>query len=159
MKYVRQLVFVALFLVNAASVFAAPPKPVKPATRDKCSVCGMFVAKYPDFAAQIHFKNGSVAHFDGSKDLFKFYLEPGRYNQKVKLKDITALYVTDYYSLTLVDGFSALYVVDSDVYGPMGKELVPFSMAKEAKEFSRDHKGKRVLSFKEITPAILKGLD
>jgi len=157
-KYLRQLVFVALVLFSAASAFAVP-KPVKPAARDKCAVCGMFVAKYTDFAAQIHFKNGSVAHFDGSKDLFKFYQQPGSYIKKSTVKDITALYVTDYYSLSLVDGFTAVYVVESDVYGPMGRELIPFAKAKDAREFNRDHKGKRVLSFKEVTPAIIRGLD
>ena len=46
--------------------FAAPPlwgsesKPAKPSPKDKCTVCGMFVAKYPDFAAQIAFKESSI---------------------------------------------------------------------------------------------------
>jgi len=159
MKIINIASFVTAIVLTASFAVAAAPKPVKPAARDKCSVCGMFVAKYPDFAAQIHFKNGSVAHFDGSKDLFKLYLEPGRYKQKVNLKDITALYVTDYYTLSLVDGMSAFYVADSDVYGPMGRELIPFAKAKDAREFNRDHKGKRVLSFKEVTPAIIRGLD
>jgi len=119
----------------------------------------MFVAKYPDFAAQIHFKNGTVAHFDGTKDMFKYYLQLDKYNPKVTAKDITALYVTEYYGLTLADGYSAVYIVGSDVYGPMGRELIPFVKAKDAQEFNKDHKGKRSLSFKQITPAIFKELD
>lgn len=159
MNIARLIMFVLIALFCGTAVSAAAPKPVKPAPKDKCPVCGMFVAKYPDFAAQIHFKNGTVAHFDGAKDLFTFYLQTGRYSPKANAKEITAIFVTDYYSLTLIDGFSAAYVMGSDVYGPMGKELIPFVKVQEAKEFLRDHKGKRIYRFNEITPAVLKGLD
>ena len=42
--------------------------------------------------------------------------------------------MTDYYSLKLSDGLKAYYVFGSNVYGPMGKELVPFKEEAEAKE-------------------------
>jgi len=41
------------------------------------------------------------------------------------VEDIDSIYVTDYYNLTLIDGYQAFYVVGSNVYGPMGKELIP----------------------------------
>jgi nitrous oxide reductase accessory protein NosL len=151
------LVLVVILLGNSS--FAATSKPVKPGAKDKCPVCGMFVAKYPDFVAQIHFRNGTVAHFDGAKDLLKYYQQISRFNPKFKLKDISAIFVTDYYLLTPVDAYSATYVYDSDVYGPMGKELIPFAKSKDAQGFLKDHKGKGSLTFKEVTPAILKGLD
>ena len=119
----------------------------------------MFVAKYPDFLAQIIFKDGTTFFFDGAKDMFKFYFNLQRYSPKKKVEDIDALYVTDYYSLLPIDGFTALYVTGSDVYGPMGRELIPFGKNQEALEFKRDHKGKEILKFQDITPAIVKGLD
>jgi copper chaperone NosL len=158
-KAIRSLFIIIAVTLVAAVTFAAQPKPVKPGAKDKCPVCGMFVAKYPDFAAQIHFKNGSVVHFDGAKDLFRYYQQLGKYNPKVTAKDITVLFVTDYYSLTQVDGYTATYIFGSDVYGPMGRELIPFAKAKDAQEFNRDHKGKGSFTFKQITPAILKGLE
>ncbi len=41
----------------------------------------------------------------------------------------------------------------------MGRELIPFGKNQEALEFKRDHKGKEILKFQDITPAVVKGLD
>jgi nitrous oxide reductase accessory protein NosL len=136
----------------------AEKKPVKPGAKDKCPVCGMFVYKYPDFLAEILFKDGSVAFFDGAKDLFKYYFDLQKYDRKHTSADFDCLYVTDYYSLELIDGRQAYYVVGSDVYGPMGKELIPFADESQAKVFMKDHQGKRLLRFKEISSAQVKEL-
>ncbi len=134
-------------------------KPIKPSSKDKCPVCGMFVAKYPDFLAQILFKDGSSALFDGPKDMFKYYLDLKKYQPSKNISDVESIYVTNYYDLTLTDGRSAYYVSGSDVHGPMGRELIPFKKEDDAKEFKKDHQGKSVLRFKEITYEIVKGLD
>jgi nitrous oxide reductase accessory protein NosL len=34
---------------------------------------------------------------------------------------------------------SAYYVLGSDIYGPMGRELIPFEKEADAKEFIKDH--------------------
>ena len=116
-------------------------KPVKPSPKDKCPVCGMFVAKYPDFLAQIIFKDGSALFFDGAKDMFKCYLNLKKYHPSKKQSDIDSIYVNDYYGLTFIDGFKAFYVIGSDIYGPMGRELIPFEKEADAREFMKDHKG------------------
>ena len=67
--------------------------------------------------------------------------------------------MSNYYDLALVDGMKAYYVAGSDVYGPMGRELIPFAKESEAKEFMNDHKGKSILRFNQVTPALLKSLD
>jgi copper chaperone NosL len=155
----KRFCLVGILVLSAVAVQAADIRPQKPGPRDKCAVCGMFVAKYPDFAAQIQFRDGKVAFFDGPKDLFTYYQGLARYNPGKKQSDVTAVIVTSYYSLTPVDGRTAWYVIGSDVFGPMGKELVPFATEKEARGFQRDHKGKRVLRFSDITPAVVKELD
>ena len=126
---------------------------------DKCPVCGMFVAKYPDFVDQVVFKDGTYAFFDGVKDLMKYYFDLPKYNPAKTTAEIAHILVTDYYSMNLVDGFQAFYVIGSDVYGPMGKELMPFKDEAAAKEFKVDHNGKAILSFKDITPELIKTLD
>jgi nitrous oxide reductase accessory protein NosL len=40
----------------------------------------------------------------------------------------------------------------------MGSELVPFATLSDAREFKKDHRGKSVLTFKDITPAILNSM-
>ncbi len=134
-------------------------KPIKPSPRDKCPVCGMFVAKYPDCLAQILFKDGSSAFFDGTKDMFKYYLNLKKYHPSKNLSDIDGIFVTNYYDLSLIDGLPAYYVMGSDIYGPMGRELIPFKKEADAEEFKKDHQGKSVLKFNEITNERVKSLD
>jgi nitrous oxide reductase accessory protein NosL len=69
----------AIFFLTSMMLLsgAAPPAvagnaaPATVAKTDKCPVCGMFVAKYPDFLGQIIFSDDSHAFFDGAKDMFK----------------------------------------------------------------------------------------
>ncbi len=131
----------------------------KPAEKDKCPVCGMFVAKYPDFLARIAFADGSHAWFDGVKDMMKYYYDLPKYNPGKKVEDIKSVAVADYYSLKPIDGRQAFYVVGSDVFGPMGRELIPFKDEAAAKEFLKDHKGQAILTFAEISREVLKTLD
>jgi copper chaperone NosL len=157
MKILRMTVLAVILTFSLA--LANEVKPLKPSKEDKCPVCGMFVAKYPDFLAQIIFKDGSYAFFDGVKDLFKYFFDIKKYNPSKDLSDIVAIYVADYYSLNPTDGRKAWYVVESDVYGPMGKELIPFEKEDEAREFMKDHEGKLLVRFDEVTPSLIKGLD
>ena len=149
--------FMLLVLLDLS--WGAETGPRKPSKKDKCPVCGMFVAKYPDFVAEVIFKDGSYAVFDGVKDMLKYYFALDKYNPHKKRSDIAAIYVTDYYGLQLIDGFQAFYVIGSDVYGPMGRELIPFGSRSDAEEFRKDHQGKAVLEFSAITQDVVKGLD
>jgi copper chaperone NosL len=151
-------VIVAVFLFAVIGI-AGERGPVTVSPKDKCPVCGMFVQKYPDWIGQILFKDGSYAVFDGAKDLFKYYSDMKKYGQGRKAADIDSILVIDYYRIAHVDGYRAYYVIGSDVYGPMGRELIPFEKKEDALEFMKDHKGQRVLTFKEITPEIMKGID
>ena len=116
----------------------------------KCPVCGMFVYKYPRWAAQIFYDKKHYS-FDGMKDLMKWYFEH---------KDgILQILTKDYYSQKSIDATKAYYVFDSDIYGPMGNELIAFKNKIEAKSFSIDHRGTKILHFKEITPKDVYQLD
>jgi copper chaperone NosL len=156
----RTLCFAMAFLFLSLSFSSADEKaPIKPSARDKCPVCGMFVAKYPDWTAVALFRDGSRVFFDGVKDMFKYSLNLKRYAPSKNRTDIEEWRVMDYYGLTLIDGGKAYYVIGSDVFGPMGRELIPFEKESDAKEFLMDHKGKRILRFNEVTQEMLKALD
>jgi copper chaperone NosL len=118
----------------------------------------MFVAKYPDFVAEILFKDGSYAIFDGAKDMFRYYLGMKKYAPAKTFEDIDSVYVMDYYSLEFIDGTAAYYIEGSDVFGPMGKELIPVRKEVEAGEFVKDHKGTSILKFKDVSPQKIKNL-
>ena len=48
----------------------------------------MFVAKYPDWVAQIRFKDQKTVFFDGAKDLFKYYFRITGYHPGRSVADI-----------------------------------------------------------------------
>ena len=133
--------------------------PLSPAPGDKCPVCGMFVAKYPDWTAQVRFRDGKTVFFDGAKDLFKFYFDIGHYQPKRSAADVGAVYVTDYYTLEPIRARDAFFVVGSNVYGPMGRELIAFAAEEQAREFLQDHRGREILRFDAVTPELLRTLD
>ncbi len=117
---------------------------------DKCPICGMFVYKYPRWVAQISIDNTHLS-FDGVKDMMKFYLEPTRWIKNINISKVSHIIVTDYYSQKPIDAQKAFYVIGSDIYGPMGHELIPFKNIDEAKEFKDDHNAKEIIKFEDIT--------
>ncbi len=126
-------------------------EPIKPKPGDKCPVCGMFVSLYPSWTAEIVFQDGTYAVFDGPKDLLKYYFNISRYNNTKTVKDISGTYITEYYTTNMMDAKDVYFIRGSDVMGPMGKELVPVKGKREALTFMRDHGGKKMLQFNEIT--------
>ena len=117
---------------------------------EKCPVCGMYVYKYPKWAAQIYYHDKHYS-FDGVKDMMKWYFD--------HKEGIDKIMVSDYYSMLAVDGKKTYYVIGSDTYGPMGHELVPFESLSDAQNFLKDHRGKRVLKFEDITKEMVYALD
>jgi len=131
---------------------------------EKCPVCGMFTYKYPRWAAQIYYKHGDHEHrysFDGVKDMMKFYFNPMKWGdyKHSKVENITKILVTDYYTQKAIDGTKAFYVIRSDIYGPMGHELIPFASEDDAKNFKADHKGKLIIKFEDIVEEEVYKLD
>ena len=155
------LVALCLFgvLLPASLAGAAERGMPKPTAKDKCPVCGMFVAKYPDWTMVVFFKDGSHIFFDGTKDMFKYFFNMKRYTSAKRTEDIQAIMVKDYYRLVFIDARKAWYILGSDVYGPMGKELIPLEKEAEAQEFMKDHQGKRILRFPDVTMEVIKTLD
>jgi copper chaperone NosL len=155
----KRLLVPLLFFVWAALAAAQTLQPPKPGPKDLCPVCGMLVSKYPNWVATIVYKDGHVHHFDGAKDMFKFWFEPAKYAAGHKREDMVALWVTDFYNLQRMDARKAFYVTGSDVLGPMGHEFVPLASKEDAADFLKDHKGKKILTFDQVTKDLPLKLD
>lgn len=158
MKQWRTVVMTVLIVgLLPSMVFSAVSESVAPVTdQDRCAVCGMFVGKYPAWVTQLKMSDGKVMMFDGPKDMLVYYFSPEEYGGgDVKVADII---VKDYYTQQWVDGREAVYVTGSDVFGPMGDELVPFSSREAAENFLKDHHGKQILTFDEVTPDLVQGM-
>jgi nitrous oxide reductase accessory protein NosL len=152
-------VIILICLLTVVTVLAAERGAVPVPAGAKCPVCGMFVAKYPDWSATVRFKDGTISYYDGPKDMFSHYFDTARYTPGRHQADIVALTVKEYYSLEMIDARTAFFVTGSDVNGPMGSELIPFKSDKDAKSFILDHKGKRILRFNDVTRQIIKSLN
>ncbi len=141
----------AVFCITLLFSFTLQAAPVTEIKADeKCKVCGMFVAKYQPWIAQIQYSTDHVAMFDGVKDMMAYYFEPEKFGGQ-KGVEATSIYVKDYYTQEWIDGKKAIYVTGSDVMGPMGHELIPFDSKVAAESFMKDHKGKMMFLFEEIT--------
>jgi len=147
------------FMLMAALAEAAEKVIPKPTARDKCPVCGMFVAKYPDWLAAVSLRDGSHVYFDGAKDMFKYLQDMKKYDPGRRPEDIEVIAVMDYYTLNWIDARTSWYVLGSDVYGPMGRELIPLEREADAREFMKDHKGLKIIRYSEVTPEVIKTLD
>ncbi len=141
-------VFLALLVVSGI----ASGKPLHEVDQsEKCPVCGMFVASYEQWLSQI-ISGGDAKPlvFDGVKDMMAYYFNGERYGGDTDLST-AEIWVRNYYTLDYIDGRQAYYVIGSDVLGPMGDELIPFSTRQEAENFRKDHQGTAILTFEEIT--------
>jgi nitrous oxide reductase accessory protein NosL len=116
----------------------------------------MFVAKYPKWAGLMVI-DGKKYYFDGVKDLMKFYIFDADFTYD--RSKITAITVTDFYTLESIPAKEAYYVTGSSLYGPMGNELIPFKTKEAAENFMRDHQGEAIVRFDQITPRMVMALD
>jgi len=122
----------------------------------KCPVCGMFVSKYPKWSALMVINNQKL-YFDGVKDMMKYYIFDGDFVYNRNL--ISQMKVSDYYTLDEIDAKDAYYVIDSNIYGPMGNELIPFATKEDASKFKEEHHGSAIIRFEDISDKILLKLD
>jgi copper chaperone NosL len=123
-------------------------RPIPVAAR--CPVCGMYPARFPNWAAQIIFLDGTAHFFDSPVDLFMFIDQADRFDALHTAADAAALYVADYRSGAWLDARSAAFVIGSAVRGPMrGPDLPAFADEVTARIFAGEHGG-RVLRFDAI---------
>jgi nitrous oxide reductase accessory protein NosL len=134
----------------------------------KCPVCGMViggtdrqgasvtykeghVAGFHGVAAAV-FKDGHVVGFEGARCLFIYNSVPQNYN--VDVKNIARQFVTDFSTKKMMDLSKAFLVLGSNVKGPMGYELIPFSSKEEAAKFATENEGKWIVQLHEVARSV-----
>jgi len=128
-------------------------KIVDPGDEDRCPVCNMIPAKYPDFNAQIVMADQKRYHFCSSQCLFEFMQNPLK--NGASTDQMGDVWLHDQVSKRYIYGRNAYYVVGSKVHGPMGPEAIAFDLKSEAEGFAEANNGK-VLKFGQVTPALVK---
>jgi nitrous oxide reductase accessory protein NosL len=91
--------------------------------------------------------------------MFKYLQALPKYAPGRKREDIKFIIVTEFYNLERIEARKAFYVIGSDVMGPMGRELVPLATSADAEEFLKEHNGKRILNYEQVTPEIIGKVD
>jgi len=119
-------------------------------TRPRCSECGMYADVAPAFAAYARGSDGHELRFDAPRCLFRYLASPNG-------RGATRPEVTEHYSQTRVAAETVVFVVGSDVTGPMGRDLIPVARDHSA-QFVADHHG-RVVERAAIDSALLRALD
>ena len=146
-----------IFIISVSGTSEAKDK--SSSQQDRCPVCGMFVSMFADWNGEITFRDSTRVTFDGPKDLFKYYLNVKKYNPSKTRADVVMISVKDYSTKTPIDAQKAFYVIWGDVYGPMGNEPVPFEKEDDAQKFLKEHRGRKILLFTDITTELLYSLD
>jgi copper chaperone NosL len=126
-----------------------------------CLVRHLKVYENPKWVAKVELKNGKEVFFSSPKSMFEFFHRPGKwYELNVKSEDdFKNIIVTDFKTLLPVKAKGAFYIYGSNVTSPAGDDLVPFDSYKAAEIFAKEHNGKRILGFKEVSEALIKLLN
>ena len=135
----------------------ATPQPQVIPEGVSCGKCGMYPAKYPRWQSQIIFKDGSMTPFDGCKCMFNFMFAMDQYDKAHSMDDVAAILVKDFNTGEWMNGADAYFIVGSNMMGPMGKELIPFTDKAAAMKFHQEQGGNMTV-YSEITPEVLKSL-
>lgn len=114
----------------------------------RCDLCGMRVDPSSGWRSGGQGASGEL-RFDTPKCLFRYHHQRG---------GVRDAWVIEYYTQERRPARELFYVLGSDVQGPMGRDLVPIAGRDAADRFSRDHHGTRVLSFDEVTAAVIDEL-
>jgi nitrous oxide reductase accessory protein NosL len=134
----------------------------------ECPVCGMVIGGTERQGASVTFKDGRLVGFhgvaaavfkdghtvgfEGARCLFIYNSVPQNYN--VDVKDIARQFVTDFTTKKIIDLSKAFLVLGSNVKGPMGYELIPFSSKEDASKFATENEGKWIVQLHEVTRSI-----
>lgn len=127
-------------------------KIVEPAPADKCTVCGMPPAMYPNNRVQILTADKKTLHFCSGHCLINFQAEPAKYGGGEGKP--AGVWATVYPEGMYDYAGGLFYVVGSKAMGPMGQEPFAFRTRKDADDFVAKEGGSVVL-FSELKQSMI----
>ena len=128
------------FLLAVLSLFAFVQACSDEPERARCSECGMYIAAESEWTV----RSGAATEYDTPKCAFRAE------------GSAAALRFREYYGSGVHGGAALRFVVESDVQGPMGIDLVPVA-ADRVEHFIADHGGRSV-EFADVDAALLESL-
>ncbi|MBI5248697.1 MAG: nitrous oxide reductase accessory protein NosL [Desulfomonile tiedjei] len=119
---------------------------------DRCPVCGMFVHKYPKWAAGFVFQSGARYFHCCPKCMLHNLHQVSKYQPGETSENIRQIWVTEYYTTKQTEAREVFFVVSTNLVGPMGLDLIPVRGKAAAENLKRDYDGELILSLDQITP-------
>jgi copper chaperone NosL len=116
---------------------------------DRCPVCAMQPAKYPEFSCAIVLMDGCTYYFCSSGCMLHAWLEPERFLHAPPAR-LKQCIVRNYFSGEPLDGAMAWWIAGSDVIGPMGPAPLPVATEDELAAFKRRHGGNHVFRLPQL---------
>ena len=119
------------------------------------------VYKYPQWIAKVTTSKKKDIYFSSPKSLFEFYFLFKKWPEfDVKsVDDMENIYVTDYKTFDAIDARRAYYVYGSNVTSISGDDLVSFKNEYDAKEYMKNHNGKRIFRFSQVKHQLIQLLN
>ncbi len=127
----------------------------KPGKDDRCPVCGMFVYKYPKWAAGFVFQSGARYFHCCPKCMVHNLLHVPKYQPGETREHIRQIWVTEYYTTKPMDAREAFFVVGTSLVGPMGLDLIPVRGKTAAESLKNDYQGQLIVTLDEVTAEML----
>jgi nitrous oxide reductase accessory protein NosL len=115
----------------------------------RCALCGMRVTRGAAFSSGAHEASGGEVLFDSVKCMFRWL------GQHTDARDP---WVTEHLGRSERPARDVLYVMGTDIEGPMGADLVPVDTREHAEQIRTSHHGTRVIAFAEVTSDVLDDL-
>lgn len=119
--------------------------------RERCPQCGMFVDMAPRWNAGLLDADGGEHVFDSPKCMMRWAAAESGSGSRDS-------WVIEYYAQERRSLGDIVFVMGSDVIGPMGADLVPVAPGERAEQFIGDHGG-RVVRPGEVDADILREVD
>lgn len=127
----------------------------RPGKDDRCPVCGMFVYKYPKWAAGFVFQSGARFFHCCPKCLVHNLHNVPKYQPGETRDSIRQIWVTEYYTTKPTDARDVFFVVGTNLVGPMGLDLIPVRGKIAAETLKKDYQGEFVVTLDEVTVEML----
>jgi len=144
--------FLCLWVTHGISCAAGFPKPGKD---DRCPVCGMFVYKYPKWAAGFVFKSGASYFHCCPKCMLHNLLHVPKYQPGETRENVCQIWITEYYTTKQTDAYEVLFVVGTNLVGPMGLDLIPVRGRTAAETLKKDYQGEFIVTLDEVSAEML----
>lgn len=115
---------------------------------DRCPVCAMVPRDHAAFVSAIEVRGGRTFYFCGTGCMLRSWLHPEEH-LGVQRDQLVKAVVKDYFGGQHVDASEVVFVVGSDIVGPMGPALVPV-LPTQVETFRQRHGGRETFRLNEL---------